>query len=68
MARGSRSSLRRRERRTVIETKTAGLSARDALDMADALDLPDGAAFAYAMEASGLDHDDFFGQLAMGRG
>ncbi len=68
MSRRSRSHQRRRERRTVIETKTAGLSARDALNMADALDLPDGAAFAYAMGVSGLDHDDFFDQLAMGRG
>lgn len=67
MAKGSRSHQRRRERRAKIETKTAGLSAHDALGMADDLDLPDGAAYAYAMELSGLDHDDFFDQLAMGR-
>lgn len=66
MARGSRGHRRRQERRAVIGRKESGFSATEALDLADDLDLPDGAAFAYAMEVSGLDHDDFFDRLAAG--
>lgn len=64
MARRNRSYQRRQERRAAIDQKEAGLSAREAMEAADALDLPDGAAYAYAMELSGLDHDQFFDQLA----
>ncbi|WP_395452922.1 hypothetical protein ACHMW5_02560 [Azospirillum melinis] len=67
MARRSRSQQRRQERRAAIDRKESGLSAREALEIADDLDLPDGAAYAYAMELSGLDHDEFFDQLAAGR-
>lgn len=67
MARHSRSFQRRQERRATINRKEAGLSAREALDFADDLDLPDGAAYAYAMELSGLGHDEFIDQLAAGR-
>lgn len=67
MARRSHSHQRRQERRAAIGRKEAGLSAREALAMADDLDLPDGAAYAYAMELSGLDHDEFFDQLAESR-
>lgn len=67
MARRSRSHQRRQERRAAIGRKEAGLRAREALDAADNLGLPEGATFAYAMELSGLDHDEFFEQLAMGR-
>ena len=65
MARRSRSYQRRQERRATIGRKEAGLSAREALEAADDLDLPEGAAYAYAMELSGLDHDRFFDQLAV---
>lgn len=64
MAKNSRSHQRRRERRAKLEVKTSGLSAREALDLADDLDLPDGAAYAYAMEISGLGHEEFFDELA----
>ena len=64
MGRRSRRYQRRQERRATIGRKEAGLSAREALEAADALDLPNGAAYAYAMELSGLDQDQFFDQLA----
>lgn len=64
MARRSRSYQRRQERRATIGRKEAGLSAREALEAADDLDLPDGATFALAAEMAGLDQDEFFDQLA----
>ncbi|SMF47401.1 hypothetical protein SAMN02982917_2316 [Azospirillum oryzae] len=67
MARRSRSYQRRQERRATIGRKEAGLSAREALEAADALDLPDGATFALAAEMAGLDQDEFFDQLAASR-
>ncbi|MCW2242760.1 hypothetical protein [Azospirillum canadense] len=66
MAKNSRSHQRRRERRATISRKEGGLTALQALVMADDLDLPDGAAYAFAMEMSGLDHDSFFDDLAAG--
>ncbi|QCG93909.1 hypothetical protein E6C67_08135 [Azospirillum sp. TSA2s] len=60
----NRSRLRRQERRATITRKQAGLSARDALDIADNLDLPDGAAYAFAAELAGLEYGDFFDQLS----
>lgn len=67
MARRSRSYQRRQERRATIGRKEAGLSASEALEFADDLDLPDGATFALAAEMAGLDQDEFFDQLAAGR-
>lgn len=67
MAKGSRSYQRRRERRATIGRKEAGLSAREALGLADDLDLPDGATFALAAEMAGMDQDEFFDQLAVSR-
>jgi hypothetical protein len=42
------------------------MSARDALDMADDIGLPDGAAMAYAAEMAGLDYDGFIDELVSG--
>jgi hypothetical protein len=67
MARRSRSHQRRQERRAAIGRKESGLSASEALEFADDLDLPDGATFALAAKMAGLDQDEFFDQLAAGR-
>lgn len=66
--RTSRSHRRRTERRHKEEARTSFLSAHEALDFVDALDLPDGATFAMAAEMAGMEYGDFFDQLAMEHG
>lgn len=44
----------------------SGISASDALDMADEMGLPDGAAMAFAAELSGHDYDGFIDELVSG--
>lgn len=62
--RTSRGHRRRKERRHKEGVRTAFLSAHEALDFADALDLPDGATFAMAAEMAGMEYGDFIDQLA----